>query len=103
LARTVAELAPDTFTVNMSKAKRVGKIYIDYVRNTRGATSIAPFSTRARYGAPVAVPLSWDALGVNTRPGPYTLATLPRRLSRLKGDPWDGYFQVARTQALPAA
>jgi bifunctional non-homologous end joining protein LigD len=102
LAQTVAELAPDRFTVNMSKSKRAGKIYIDYVRNTRGATSIAPFSTRARDGAPVAVPVRWDELG-RTRPGPFTMMTLPRRLSGLKADPWDGYARAAGAQALPAA
>ena len=103
VAQTVAGLAPDRFTANMAKAKRAGKIYIDYVRNNRGATSIAPYSTRARDGAPVAVPVSWDELTGPTRPGPYTIATFPRRLSGLTDDPWDGYFRVARAQTLPAA
>lgn len=102
LAQTVADLDPDRFTANMSKAKRAGKIYLDYVRNTRGATSIAPFSTRARDGAPVATPIRWDELG-RSYPGPFTMATVPRRLKTLKGDPWDGYLRAAQTQALPAA
>ena len=55
--RSWSELSPDRFTANMSKAKRQGKIYVDYVRNNRGSTSIAPFSTRAKEQATVAVPL----------------------------------------------
>lgn len=102
VARSVADLAPDKFTANMSKTKRAGRIYIDYVRNNRGATAIAPYSTRARDGAPVAVPVRWDELMEPTRPGPYTLSTLPRRLSGLEEDPWGGYFSAAQTQALPS-
>lgn len=102
VARSVADLAPDKLTANMSKAKRAGRIYIDYVRNNRGATAIAPYSTRARDGAPVAVPVRWDELMEPTRPGPYTLSTLPRRLSGLEEDPWGGYFSAAQTQALPS-
>lgn len=53
---------PDRFTANMSKAKRAGKIFIDWLRNQRGATAVVPFSARARSGAPVAVPIAWDEL-----------------------------------------
>ena len=62
LARVMAEREPDRFIANMSKAKRRGKIFVDYLRNQRGATAISPFSTRARKGAPVAVPVSWEKL-----------------------------------------
>jgi bifunctional non-homologous end joining protein LigD len=65
-ARLFAELmtarAPDRFTAQMSKAKRKGRIFIDWLRNERGATAIAPFSLRARAGGPVAVPISWREL-----------------------------------------
>ena len=59
----LAQLEPDRFTATMSKAKRKGKIFIDWLRNQRGSTSIVPYSARARSGAPVAVPVSWDELG----------------------------------------
>lgn len=65
-ARVFAELMatrhPDRFTAQMSKAKRKGRIFIDWLRNERGSTAIAPFSLRARPGAPVAVPVTWDEL-----------------------------------------
>ena len=101
VAETVAGLAPEMFVATMSKAKRTGKIYVDYVRNTRGSTSIAPYSTRARDGATVAYPLRWDELSGLERPEACTLATLPERLHRLEADPWQAYFAVGATQTLP--
>ncbi len=62
LARMMAEQHPDRYVATMSKAKRRGKIFVDYLRNTRGATAICPFSTRARPGAYVAMPVSWEKL-----------------------------------------
>ena len=61
-AMALAQEEPKRFTASMSKAKRAGRIFIDWLRNDRGATAIAPFSLRAREGAPVAVPVSWDEL-----------------------------------------
>lgn len=63
-ATIMAEKEPDRFTASMSKARRKGRIYIDWLRNERGATSVAPFSVRARPGAKVAVPVSWKELGM---------------------------------------
>jgi len=98
-ARGVAELLaatdPERLTTNMSKRKRVGKLFIDYLRNARGATAIANFSTRARLGAPVAVPLRWDELGRLSASNAYDIDTVRRRLSALKRDPWAG-FEAAR-------
>ncbi|WP_128254312.1 DNA ligase D [Falsirhodobacter deserti] len=62
VATVMTEDAPDHFTATMSKARRKGRIFIDWLRNDRGSTAIAPFSLRAREGAPVAVPVSWDEL-----------------------------------------
>lgn len=81
--------APSQYTVNMSKAARTGKIYIDYLRNGRGATAIIPYSTRARPGAPVSVPLTWEELSVRIRSDHFNVRTLPRRLARLRRDPWE--------------
>lgn len=102
VAETVVEQAPGLLTSNMSKAKRAGKIYVDYVRNNRGATSIAPYSTRARERAPVAVPLTWAELSGKVRPDLYTLKDLPDRMDRLKEDPWEGYFEIKRAQTIVA-
>jgi bifunctional non-homologous end joining protein LigD len=100
VADIMVEFAPDRFTANMSKAKRAGKIFVDYVRNTRGSTAIAPFSTRAREQATVAVPLRWEELTGEVRPDTFTVQTLGDRLRRLKSDPWEGYFQVRDSQRL---
>jgi bifunctional non-homologous end joining protein LigD len=104
VAEIAAELSPERFTANMSKAKRQGKIYVDYVRNNRGSTSIAPFSTRAKEQATVAVPLRWSELGGRLRPDSFTIETLDNRLRRLRDDPWEGYFETRQAQKLdPAA
>jgi bifunctional non-homologous end joining protein LigD len=99
-ARAVAErhadADPKRLTTNMSKAKRQGRIFVDYLRNGRGATAIASYSARARPGAPVAVPLRWDELDSMLRPDRYDVHNLPRRLRTLKSDPWEG-FEAART------
>jgi bifunctional non-homologous end joining protein LigD len=101
VADEVAGEAPDTFTATMSKARRTGKIYVDYVRNTRGSTSVAPYSTRAREAATVAFPLGWEELEAAERPQAHTLATLAERLARLDRDPWSNYPQTAGKQSLP--
>ena len=79
---------PARFTANMSKAKRKGRIYVDFLRNQRTATFIAPYSTRAKPGAPVSVPIFWEELDEGVRSDQFNTATLPRRLRSLKKDPW---------------
>jgi bifunctional non-homologous end joining protein LigD len=87
---------PARFTTNMSKARRSGKIFIDYLRNSRGATAIASYSVRAREGAPVAVPMRWDELGPALRADRYRVHNLRRRLSALKEDPWQDFIAARR-------
>lgn len=86
--------APDRYIATMSKAARKGKIFVDYLRNDRGATAIAPYSTRARSGATVSVPLSWEELNSRLTSDHFTVRNLPGRLSRLKKDPWAGISAV---------
>ncbi len=79
---------PARFTGNMSKVRRKGRIYIDYLRNQRTATFIAPYSTRAKPGAPVSVPIAWHELDEGVRSDQFNTASLPRRLRSLTKDPW---------------
>ncbi len=93
VARHMERHDPAAFVSTSSKAKRKGRIYVDYLRNGRGATAIASYSTRARPGAPVATPLRWNELGDLRRPDQYTVANIPARLASLDGDPWEGFFE----------
>jgi bifunctional non-homologous end joining protein LigD len=99
MARTMAAEAPDLYLAEMSKARRKGKIFIDYLRNGRGATAIAPFSTRARPGAPVAWPVAWRDLAKLPSAHQATVETAAALLMKRKTDPWAGYFDV--DQVLP--
>ncbi|MCP4380111.1 MAG: DNA ligase D [Hyphomicrobiales bacterium] len=99
VARIIAAEEPDKYLAVATKAKRTGRIFIDYLRNGRGATAIAPFSTRARSGAPVAWPLSWGALARLKDARPASVETAAGLLKRQKQDPWASYFDVE--QVLP--
>jgi bifunctional non-homologous end joining protein LigD len=105
VADTMTREAPDHYLATMSKAKRRGKVFVDYLRNQRGATAIASFSTRARAGAPVAVPLSWNELSTRIKPDMYNIGNLPKRLDKLSADPWEGFFSARQsiTQKMMAA
>jgi bifunctional non-homologous end joining protein LigD len=88
---------PALYTTNMAKARRKGKIFLDYLRNGRGATFIAPYSPRARAGAPVAVPISWEELAHGVDPATFTTQTVPRRLVTLREDPWKSLTEVKQS------
>ncbi|MDP3739350.1 MAG: DNA ligase D [Hyphomonadaceae bacterium] len=98
LARMLASHAPDRYVAQASKAKRKGRIFIDWLRNERGSTAIAPFSPRRRKGAPVATPVSWAELPKFDTPAAFTIKTIGARLSRLRSDPWKGYVAASRQQ-----
>jgi bifunctional non-homologous end joining protein LigD len=86
VAEEVARVAPSRYTTNMRKDKREGAIFIDYVRNTKSSSSVAPYSTRARAGGPIALPLVWEALDETQKPASIGLA---EGLASLKAaDPW---------------
>jgi bifunctional non-homologous end joining protein LigD len=97
LARVMAEEEPDRFVANMSKAKRRGKIFVDYLRNQRGATAVCPFSTRARPGAHVAMPVSWEKLARLDNAHPVAVGEVVKFMGHR--DPWPGYFKLR--QPLP--
>ncbi len=92
---------PQLIIANMNKTKRKGKIFVDYLRNQRGASSIAPYSTRIKQNASVATPLSWDELGVRIKSDTFTVKNLPQRLTKLKHDPWADFYLVKQKLSLP--
>ena len=92
LALAMEADAPAKYTSTMAKKARGGKIYVDYLRNGRGATAVAAYSTRARPGAPVSTPVRWEELGPELTANRFTVANIGRRLAALKRDPWEGFF-----------
>src|SRR4029077_13347002 len=73
---------PERFTTNMSKAKRTGRIFLDYLRNQRGSTAVLPYSARAREGAPVAVPVSWGELKAMKNAHPFGIGDVKALIER---------------------
>jgi len=90
-AQAMEERWPDKYTSNMRKEKRKGKIFIDWVRNGRSATSVSPYSLRAREGAPISMPIAWEELH-EVAPNEVTLENIEKRLE--KEDPWENFFKV---------
>ncbi len=86
----IAEHDPNSFTVKMAKSARPGKVFLDYLRNAHGATAVTLYSTRARAGAPVALPLAWSELDAEAAPL-LSIEDVPERLESQTEDPWIGY------------
>lgn len=102
LAESMSADSPDDYVSTISKAKRKGKILIDYLRNGRGATAVAPYSTRARPGAPVSMPLSFDELSPDILPNHFTVENVPGRLASLDADPWADFRKAEAPLAIAA-
>lgn len=105
-ARDVAEVVaaddPAHRTVEMRKAKRGDRVYLDVMRNAYAQTAVAPYAVRARRGAPVATPLEWDELGRRgLRPDLFTIRDVPKRVEE-RGDPWAGLSRRGRSLTRPA-
>lgn len=96
-AQRLAHAKPDLFTASQRKAHRAGRIYVDWQRNRKSATAIAPWSPRARPGAPVACPVTWDELARSPSAAAYDIARARRRLAALTRDPWAGFDAAAQT------
>jgi bifunctional non-homologous end joining protein LigD len=94
VSTAMASDSPDRFLVNMSKAKRTGKIFLDYLRNDRFSTAVAPLSPRARPHAPVSMPLTWAQVHTGLDPSKYTLKSVPKLLN--KSNAWKNYCECER-------
>jgi bifunctional non-homologous end joining protein LigD len=88
VAESMAHDSPRRFVAQASKAKRKGRIFVDYLRNDHTATAVAPYALRARPGASVAMPIEWEALSPELDPAGFTLENTPVHLKRRKADPW---------------
>lgn len=97
LAEERARAEPDRFLAEASRARRSGRIYLDYLRNGYAASAVAPYSTRARAGAPVSFPLEWGELNDSLRPTDFDVRTVPSLLKRRARDPWAGYAAVKQS------
>ncbi|HWA98059.1 MAG TPA: DNA ligase D [Pirellulales bacterium] len=97
VAEAIVRADPEHYTSNMSKAKRTNKIFLDYLRNGRGATAVCAYSTRSRDGATVSTPIAWDELTPKLKPSELTIRTVPDRLAQLKRDPWEEIAKVRQS------
>lgn len=95
LADSLAADDPDRFIAVATKARRKGRIFVDYLRNGRGATAVAAYCPRARAGAGVSMPVAWDELDQLAGAAQFTLTDAPARLAHLAADPWDGFRAAA--------
>jgi bifunctional non-homologous end joining protein LigD len=95
IADAMAADSPERYVSTIPKARRHGRILIDYLRNQRGMTAVAPYSTRARAGAPVSMPLGWDELVPGIGPAYFTVRNAPARLASIAADPWADFRESA--------
>ena len=99
VATRMAKDHPDKYVATLSKRARAGRIFVDYLRNGRGATAVAPYSTRAHPQATVSTPIAWDEISEDLKADHFTVDNIGHRLRFLQSDPWDGFFKLR--QKLP--
>jgi bifunctional non-homologous end joining protein LigD len=101
VAAAMTKASPLLYTDTMAKRARTGRIFIDYLRNGRGATAVAAYSTRARVGAPVSTPLAWEELPMIRSGNHYRISNLTARLSHLQDDPWSAFGKIDQVVPKP--
>ena len=101
MAQFLVRARPDLFISTIAKAERTGKVFVDYLRNSETASAVAAYSSRARPGATVSTPLSWDELDATDLRAKFTVKSVPQRLARLREDPWKDYAKTR--QAISAS
>ncbi len=99
VSKSLSEKYPDLYVANMRKSRRANRIYVDYLRNARGATCVSAYSVRARIGAPVSVPIHWEQLGRIDGGANWTVPTLLTNSKKLPDGAWSDYSKL--TQILP--
>jgi len=97
VAKRLASMAPRNFVAIMTKSLRTQRVFVDYLRNRLGATAVGAYSTRARDGALVSMPVTWGELEAGARPEDFTVRSAPARLTTLETDPWDGFFELRQS------
>src|SRR3954470_21981163 len=97
VAEAMAADSPRLFLTRANKKERTGRIFIDYLRNAEGATTVAAYSVRARPGAPVSTPLHWDELGGRMKPTQFHAGNVARRMKGLRSDPWKAFRRSPQT------
>jgi bifunctional non-homologous end joining protein LigD len=102
VATAIATARPDMYTANLSKKARTDKVFIDYLRNGRGATAVVPYSPRARDTASVSMPLAWEELSAKLPSDHFTLRNTLKRLRGLKADPWQEIDSLKQRLTHPA-
>ena len=99
VVRHLAKVIPQRFVAKAGAANRVGRIFVDYLRNNHGATTVAAFSARARPGLGVSMPVAWDDLADLKGGNQWTVRTAREHLSFLQADPWADYWACKQTLA----
>ncbi|CDX27533.1 DNA ligase D [Mesorhizobium plurifarium] len=95
-ARALEQAAPDRYTATLSKKARTGKIFVDYLRNGRGATTVAPYSSRAKKGATVSMPATWPEIEKGLPPNAFPLGDETTLAQLKKADPWKDFFKLGK-------
>ena len=95
-ARALEQAAPDRYTATLSKKARTGKIFVDYLRNGRGSTTVAPYSSRAKKGATVSMPVTWPELEKGLAPNAFPLGDKTTLAQLKKADPWKDFFKLGK-------
>lgn len=95
-AKAMEQASPEKYTATLSKKARKGRIFIDYLRNGRGSTAVAPWSSRAKAKATVAVPVTWDEVEGGVGPGDFSMGSKELAGALKKADPWAGYDKVRK-------
>ncbi|MDX8458138.1 DNA ligase D [Mesorhizobium humile] len=95
-ARALEQAAPDRYTATLSKKARTGKIFVDYLRNGRGSTTVAPYSSRAKKGATVSMPVTWAELEKGLAPNAFPLGDASTLAQLKKADPWKEFFKLGK-------
>jgi bifunctional non-homologous end joining protein LigD len=97
VADAMAADSPRRYLAHMAKEARRARVFVDYLRNGRGATAVAAYSTRARPGAAISTPLDWNELTEAVKSDHFRLGNIGRRLANLSRDPWEGFFDLRQT------